>query len=68
MWWRDKTPEKPLGEQLFEARDAIARQIEILESPVGLKGRPDSRSIIADLERELGEINDAIARSKADNA
>ena len=32
MWWRKSPPEKPLREQLLEARATLQREIEILDS------------------------------------
>jgi hypothetical protein len=53
--------DKPLGEQLVEARDRIRRELEVLMSPSTIGGGADSRSVIAALETELREIEDALA-------
>jgi hypothetical protein len=55
-----------LREQLIEARRNLSRQLEILQSPATLTGKgalvpPDNRGLIADLQRQLREINEAIA-------
>jgi hypothetical protein len=53
--------DKPLREQLVEARDRIRRELEVLMSPSTIGGGADSRSVIAALETELREIEDALA-------
>jgi len=55
-----------LREQLIGARQNLSRQLEILQSPATVNGKgglvsPDNRGLIADLQRQLGEINEAIA-------
>ncbi len=53
-----------LREQLIEARRNLSRQLEILQSPATLTGKggpPDNRGLIADLQRQLREINEVIA-------
>ena len=52
---------KPLREQLTEARDRIRREREVLMAPSSIGGGADSRSVIAALERELAEIEAALA-------
>ena len=60
----DKEP--PLREQLVEARVKIIEQLYQLRSPAsegllpGIRA-PDNRSIIAELEGELREIDDILA-------
>ena len=53
--------EKPLREQLLEARDKIRRELEILSSPSSIGGGADNRSVIAALESELGQIEEELA-------
>ncbi len=53
--------ETPIRDQLIEARDRIRRELEILISPSSIGGGADNRSVIADLEKELGEIEEALA-------
>jgi hypothetical protein len=55
-----------LREQLIGARRSLSRQLEILQSPATVTGKggaapPDNRGLIADIERQLREINEAIA-------
>jgi hypothetical protein len=55
-----------LREQLIGARQNLSRQLEILQSPTTVTGNgglvpPDNRGLIADLQRQLREINKAIA-------
>ena len=52
---------RSLHAQLMEARDRIRRELEVLRSPSSIGGGADSRSVIADLERELAEIEAALA-------
>ncbi len=54
-------PEKPLREQLTEARDRVRRELEILRSPSSIGGGADNGSVVVDLETELGELEEAIA-------
>ena len=59
-------PSAALREQLIEARRNLSRQLEILQSPATVTGKggldsPDNRGLIADIERQLREINEAIA-------
>jgi hypothetical protein len=51
-------PEKPLREQLLEARDKLRRQIEICEHPARM---PTPPYLIAELEAELSQIEEALA-------
>lgn len=53
--------EKSLREQLVEARDKVRRELEILRSPSTIGGGADSRSVVADLEAELHELEEALA-------
>jgi hypothetical protein len=55
-----------LREQLIGARRNLSRQLEILQAPATVTGKgalvpPDNRGLIADIERQLREINEAIA-------
>lgn len=54
-------PDKPLREQLDEAIDRVRRELEILASPSSIGGGSDSRSVIADLEAELRQLEEARA-------
>ena len=57
-------PERPLRDELIEARDKLERQIEILRSALGDSRRPTpeggSLSLIPGLEAQLGEIRTAL--------
>jgi hypothetical protein len=53
--------EQPLRVQLDEAIARVRRELEILESPSTIGGGADSRSVVADLERELRELEAARA-------
>ncbi len=54
-------PEKPLRDQLDEAIDRVRRELEILESPSSIGGGADSRSVVAALQSELRELQQARA-------
>jgi hypothetical protein len=56
---------RALREQLIGARTNLSRQLEILQTPTTVTGKggldsPDNRGLIADLQRQLREINEAI--------
>jgi len=53
---------RSIDAQLIEARDRVRRELEILRSPSSIGGGADNRSVVADLEKELAELEDAIAR------
>ena len=53
--------EKPLRAQLDDAIDRVRRELEILESPSSIGGGADSRSVVAALQTELKELQDARA-------
>ena len=53
--------EKPLRQQLDEAIDRVRRELEILRSPSSIGGRPDDGSVIADLEEEYRQLEEARA-------
>ncbi|HEX3915738.1 MAG TPA: hypothetical protein VHW60_00250 [Caulobacteraceae bacterium] len=55
--------EPPIREQLMEARDRVRREIEILRSPSSIGGGADNRSVLADLEKELRELEAALANN-----
>ena len=64
MWWRKSRPEKPIHEQLIEARDTLQRQIEIMQvgpirQEIGGGAYYDSR--VAALSAELSEIEASLA-------
>lgn len=57
-----------LRRQLIKARETLTRQIEIMRNPVSLAPYgpfvsfpPDNRNLIAELEAELAQVNDALA-------
>lgn len=56
-----KDDDRPIGEQLMEARDRIRRELELLIAPSSIGGPADSRSVIAALEAELAQIEDQLA-------
>ena len=51
--------EKPLREQLDEAIDKVRRELEILNSPSSIGGGSNDGSVVADLEKELRELQEA---------
>jgi hypothetical protein len=54
--------DKTLRSELVEARFAIQHQLELLRSPFSLRtGPPGNRAIIAKLQRQLKEIEEALA-------
>jgi hypothetical protein len=53
--------DRPLRAQLDEAIDRVRRELEILRSPSSIGGGADNRSVIADLETELRELEEARA-------
>ncbi|MEO7026679.1 MAG: hypothetical protein ABI056_03910 [Caulobacteraceae bacterium] len=55
--------QKPLRDQLIEARDRVRRELEILLSPSSIGGGADNRGVVADLEAELRQLDDAVADS-----
>jgi hypothetical protein len=54
-------PDPHLREQLAEAIAKVRRELEILQAPPSIGGGADDRSVIADLERELRELEAAQA-------
>ena len=59
--WRSK--QKPLRQELIEARSKVRRELENLQSgaQTNIPLAPDNRSVIAALEAELHEIDEALA-------
>lgn len=53
--------DKPLTEQLMDARDKIRRELEILLTPSSIGGGSDDSGVIAALEKELREIEEQLA-------
>ena len=53
--------DKPLREQLNDAIARVRRELEILQSPSSIGGGADNREVIADLEKELRELQEARA-------
>ena len=53
--------DESLNQQLIQARDRVRRELEILLAPSSIGGPPDNGSVIADLESELADLEDAIA-------
>jgi hypothetical protein len=54
-------PDEPLRPQLDVAIARVRRELEILESPSSIGGRPDDGGVIAALQKELAELEDARA-------
>jgi hypothetical protein len=54
-------PDQSLREQLTEAIARVRRELEILVAPSSIGGGADNRSVIADLEKELAELEAAQA-------
>jgi hypothetical protein len=53
--------DKSIHDQLVDARDKIRRELEILISPSTIGGGADNRSVIAQLEDELRQIEEQLA-------
>ncbi len=53
--------DESLRQQLTEARDKIRRELEILLTPSSIGGGADDRGVIAELEAELAQIEEALA-------
>lgn len=53
--------DESLRQQLTEARDKIRRELEILLTPSSIGGGADDRGVIAELEAELTQIEEALA-------
>ena len=58
----DAEDTRPLRDQLIEARDRVRHQLETL-APGSAYGTPDNRGVMAELEKELAELEEAIART-----
>jgi hypothetical protein len=60
----DDAPETDaeLRAELNEARDRVRRELEILSAPSSIGGPPDNGSVVADLRKELAEIEEALGR------
>ena len=54
--------DEDLHAQLIEARDNLRRELEILSAPSSIGGGSDDRSVVAAMEAELREIEEALAR------
>jgi hypothetical protein len=52
-------PEKPLRAQIDEAIERIRRELEILSAPSSIGGGADDRGVVAALETELRELQEA---------
>ena len=61
MCWKTK-PEPPLREQLQAARDKVQRQLDIITGPsAGNRSHwGDNTAVIADLESELAQLEQAL--------
>ena len=57
----DPISDADLRAQLMEARDRIRRELEILQAPSSIGGGADNRSVIAELQAELAQIQQALA-------
>lgn len=66
LWWRKK--EKPLKQQLIEAKANLLRELQILDGGGSLYPPPDNRSIAATLQAELREIEEALANLGPDDS
>ena len=64
MWWHK--PEKPMRQQLLEAKATLERQIEIMSTGTirGFGYQPGSQEA---LQRELDEINGLLANTGPDD-
>jgi hypothetical protein len=51
--------DEPLRPQLDVAIAKVRRELEILESPSSIGGRPDDGSVVAALRKELAELENA---------
>jgi hypothetical protein len=60
----DNAPETDaeLRAELNAARDRVRRELEILSAPSSIGGPPDNGSVVADLRKELAEIEEALGR------
>ena len=58
---KDPISDADLRTQLIEARDRIRRELEILQAPSSIGGGADNRSVIAELQAELAQIQQALA-------
>jgi hypothetical protein len=57
--------DEPLGDQLDEAIAKVRRELEILMSPSSIGAGSDDRGVIADLQKELAELEDARANLRS---
>jgi hypothetical protein len=53
--------DEDLRAQLTEARDKVRRELEILSAPSSIGGKADDHSVVAELEAELRELEEALA-------
>ena len=58
--------EPSLRDELLAARERLARQIELLKSPVGLRPAPDNLALIVELGSVLREIDLRLAELGTD--
>ncbi|HTX51317.1 MAG TPA: hypothetical protein VME40_18225 [Caulobacteraceae bacterium] len=60
----DEAPESDseLRAELMQARDRVRRELEILSAPSSIGGPPDNAGAVADLRRELAELEAALGR------
>jgi hypothetical protein len=75
MWWKKKpVPEKPLRQQLLEARANVAHQLLIMQTgPLTVGGRGPSLTPVfqrsaAELSETLRQIDESLANLRADDA
>ena len=54
--------DEDLRAQLIEARDKVRRELEILSAPSSIGGGADDRGVVGELEAELRELEEALAR------
>jgi hypothetical protein len=60
-----------LREELVEARKNLGRQLEVLQSPATVAGNlapPNNRALVAGLQEQIRQINEAIANLDSDDA
>ncbi len=58
QWWKKRLRKKHRLMSSFAQRERLfLNQIEVLQSPVGYRGRPDNRELISALQDQLREID-----------
>ena len=54
--------DKDLRAELVEARDRVRRELEIVSFPTNVGGGADNREVIAQLQAELHQLEEALAK------